>query len=58
MTVIPVDEGRNSVEVGWLREEIANFQRDDDVFRIEFLSGVIFTASTAFSLSAAVGEVL
>lgn len=58
MTVFPIDEGRDSVEEDWLREKIAKFKRDDDVFRTEFLSGVIFTASTPFSLSTAVGEVL
>ena len=58
MTVFPIDEGRDSVEEDWLREKIAKFKQDDDVFCTEFLSGVIFTASTEFSLSTAVGEVL
>lgn len=58
MTVFPIDEGRDSVEEEWLREKIAKFKQDDDVFCTEFLSGVVFTASTAFSLSTAVEEVL
>lgn len=58
VTVFLIDEGRDSVEEDWLREKISKFKREDDVFRPEFLSGVIFTASNPFSLSTTVGEVL
>ncbi|EED16514.1 conserved hypothetical protein [Talaromyces stipitatus ATCC 10500] len=58
VTVFPVDDGRDSIETDWLRESIAKFSQDDDVFCTDFLSGVIFTSSTAFSLSTAAGEVL
>jgi hypothetical protein len=56
--VFPIDDGRDSIEEDWLKEIIAKFEKYDDVFRTEFLSGVVFTAATAFSLSTGAGEFL
>jgi hypothetical protein len=36
-------EGQSSVTKDWLQQELANFRLTDDVFCIEFLSGVMFT---------------
>lgn len=36
-----------SIEEDWLREAIARYEEVDDVFRKEFLSGVMFTASSS-----------
>ncbi|KAH8588673.1 amidase signature domain-containing protein [Bisporella sp. PMI_857] len=43
VTVISLNDNCASVEEAWLKDTIATFERVDDVFRKEFLSGIIFT---------------
>ena len=42
--MIPLDEGSVSVSQRWLKDRVAQYENQDDVFRKEFLRGVIFTA--------------
>jgi hypothetical protein len=45
VTVIHINDDCTCVEEGWLKNIIAKYEKLDDVFRVDFLCGVIFTGS-------------
>jgi hypothetical protein len=46
------------VEEEWLKDIIAKYEEFDDVFRVDFLSGVIFTGSPKIELTPAAYKLL
>jgi hypothetical protein len=51
VTVIHINDDCTYVEEEWLKDIITKYEKLDDVFRIDFLSGVIFTGSPKFELT-------
>ena len=58
MTVIPLSDGCVSVKEDLLREAIARYDKSDDVFRKDFLSGVMFTGSSKVQVTPEAIEML
>jgi hypothetical protein len=58
VTVIPLSDGCVSVKEDWLREAIARYDKSDDVFRKDFLSGVMFTGSSKVQVTPEAIEML
>lgn len=57
MTVIALS-GDFSVGEKWLKDTIIKYEKVDDVFRREFLSGVIFTGSSQIDVTAGATKLL
>jgi hypothetical protein len=58
VTVIPLNDNCISVQEDWLKELVAKYLENDDVFHIEFLSTVVFTGLSTIDITAGANKFL
>ena len=58
LTVIQLCEDCEFVEEIWLRQTISDYEAKDDVFRKEFLGGVLFTGSPHVAITSGANDFL